>query len=144
MYFQEIHNERTALTDDILAVLVAFSQVFSRPTWKNIQVLLIGAILCRGPRRITSVLRVMGLGSIRNYSKCHRVLSQTKWDGLMLSKILLGLLIQLLPTSWPMLVAVDETLERRRGKKIQAKGLYRDAVQSSQSRVVTSFGLNRM
>lgn len=137
---EEIHGVR-ALTTEILAVLVAFASEFSRPTWKNIQVLLMGAILCRGPRRISSVLRIMGLTSIPNFSKYHRVLSRAEWDGLALSKILLGLLIKLLPESWPILVAVDETLERRRGKKIKAKGLYRDAVQSTQSNVVTSYGL---
>jgi hypothetical protein len=129
------------LTTDILTVLAAFSSEFSHPTWKNLQVLLIGAILCRGPRRVSSVLRVMGLASVRNFSKYHRVLSRAQWDGLMLAKIMLGLLIKLLPESWPILVAVDETLERRRGKKIKAKGLYRDAVQSTQSNVVTSYGL---
>lgn len=129
------------MTPEIVSVLATFSSEFSRPTWKNIQVLLIGAILCRGSRRVSSILRVMGLASIANYSKYHRVLSRAKWDGLMLSKILLGLLIELLPESCPILIAVDETLERRRGKKIKAKGLYRDAVQSSQSNVVTSYGL---
>lgn len=129
------------MTPEIVAVLSVFSSEFSRPTWKNIQVLLIGAILCRGPRRVSSILRVMGLASIRNFSKYHRVLSRAQWDGLMLSKILLGLLVKLLPSSWPILVAVDETLERRKGKKIKAKGLYRDAVRSSHSNVVTSFGL---
>lgn len=129
------------MTPEIVAVLSVFSSEFSRPTWKNIQVLLIGAILCRGPRRVSSILRVMGLSSIRNFSKYHRVLSRAQWDGLMLAKILLGLLVKLRPSSWPILVAVDETLERRKGKKIKAKGLYRDAVRSSQSNVVTSFGL---
>lgn len=137
---QEIHGV-SALTTEILAVLAAFSSEFSRPTWKNIQILLIGSILCRGPRRVSSVLRVMGLASVRNFSKYHRVLSRAKWDGLALAKILLGLLIKLLPNSWPILVAVDERLERRKGRKIKAKGLYRDAVRSSQSNVVTSFGL---
>lgn len=129
------------MTTDILAVLAAFSSEFSRPTWKNIQTLLIGAILCRSARRISSVLRVMGLSSVRNYSKYHRVLSRAKWDSLILAKILFGLLVELLPDSWPILIAVDETLERRKGKKIKAKGVYRDAVRSSQSKVVTSFGL---
>ena len=129
------------MTTDILAVLAAFSSEFSRPTWKNIQILLTGAILCRGARRVSSVLRVMGLSSVRNYSKYHRVLSRAKWNSLMLSKILLGLLVELLPDSWPILIAVDETLERRKGKKIKAKGVYRDAVRSSQSNVVRSFGL---
>jgi DDE superfamily endonuclease len=139
-FAQEIQGV-VALTAPILAVLGIFASEFSVPTWKNIQVLLIGAILCRGPRRISCILRVMGLASISNFSKYHRVLSRAEWNSLVLAKILLGLLLQLLPASWPILIAVDETLERRRGKKIKAKGLYRDAVQSSQSHVVTSFGL---
>lgn len=59
---EEIHGVR-ALTTEILAVLAAFASEFSRPTWKNIQVLLMGAILCRGPRRVSSVLRIMGLAN---------------------------------------------------------------------------------
>lgn len=137
---QEMHGV-SALTTEILAVLAAFASEFSRPTLKNIQILLTGAILCRGARRISSILRVMGLASESNFSKYHHVLSRAKWDGLMLAKIMLGLLIRLLPASWPVLIAVDETLERRRGRKIKAKGLYRDAVASSQSNVVTSYGL---
>ena len=129
------------MTTEILAVLGIFSSEFSKPTWKNIQVLLLGAILCRGPRRISNILRVMGLASICNFSKYHRVLSRAEWSSLALVRILFGLLIKLLPASWPILIAVDETLERRRGKKIKAKGLYRDAVKSSQSHIVTSFGL---
>ncbi len=46
----------SALTTEILAVLATFASEFSRPTWKNIQINLIGAILCRGPRRIKSEL----------------------------------------------------------------------------------------
>ncbi|MFI4919917.1 MAG: hypothetical protein ACHP65_10225 [Legionellales bacterium] len=92
------------MTPEIVAVLSAFSSEFSRPTWKNIQVLLIGAILCRGPRRISSILRVMGLASVRNFSKYHRVLIRAQWNDLMLAKILLGLLIKLLPSSWPILI----------------------------------------
>jgi hypothetical protein len=83
----------------------------------------------------------MGLRNEKNFSKYHRILSHARWDGLALSKILLGLLIALLPSNWPVLIAVDETLERRQGKKIKAKGPYRDAVRSSQSTVVISFGL---
>lgn len=79
---EEIHGVR-ALTTEILAVLGASE--FSRPTWKNIQVLLMGAILCCGPRRISSVLRIMSLSSIRNFSKYHRVLSRAEWDGLALA-----------------------------------------------------------
>lgn len=129
------------MTPEIISVIAVFACVFNRPTWKNIQTLMLGAILCRGARRITSVLRVMNLGHEPNFGKYHRVLNRSAWDGLALSKILLGLLIKLLPESWPILIAVDETLERRQGKKIKAKGAYRDAVRSSKSNVVISYGL---
>jgi len=137
---KKIHGV-SALTAEILAVLAAFSSGFSHPTWKNIKILLQGAILCRGSRCVTNILRIMGLSSERNFSKYHRVLSRAEWDGLALAKIMLGLLIQLLPDSWPILIVVDETLERRKGKKIKAKGCYRDPVRSSQSHIVFSFGL---
>ena len=75
-------------------------------------------------RKFSSILRVMELSNIANFSKYHRVLSRTNWNGLELAKILLGLLVQLLPASWPIIIAIDETLERRLGKKIKAKGLY--------------------
>ena len=129
------------MTTEIITIIAAFAPQFTRPTWKNIQILFLGAILCRGARRVTSILRVMGLKNEKNFSKFHRILSHARWNGLALSKILLGLLIAILPSSCPILIAVDETLERRQGKKIKAKGAYRDAVRSSQSTVVISFGL---
>jgi hypothetical protein len=76
---KKIHGV-AALTTEILAVLAVFSSEFSAPTWKNIQILLIGAILCRGPRRISNILRVMGLASICNFSKYHRVLTRSTWN----------------------------------------------------------------
>jgi len=129
------------MTPEIISIISVFACEFNRPTWKKMQTLFIGAILCRGARRITSILRVMNLGQERNFSKYHRVLNHASWDGIALSKILLGLLIKLIPESWPILVAVDETLERRKGKMIKSKGVYRDAVRSSQSHLVTSYGL---
>jgi hypothetical protein len=83
----------------------------------------------------------MNLKEEKNFSKYHRVLSHAKWSGLALSKILLGMLLAQLPQSCPIIIAVDSTLERRRGEKIKAKGVYRDAVRSSQSKTVTCFGL---
>ena len=99
------------MTPEIISVIALFACAFNRPTWKNIQTLMLGAILSRGARRVTNVLRVMNLSHESNFEKYHRVLNRSAWDGLILSKILFGLLIKLLPESWPILVAVDETLE---------------------------------
>lgn len=125
----------------ILAYLLPFSVLFSRPVWKNALVLILGAILARGKRTVTSCLRVMGLKSEVNYPKYHWVLSHAKWSSLMASKILLGLIIKYIGTLIPLVFIVDETLERRKGKKIKAKGYYRDAVRSSKKNIVKCFGL---
>jgi len=130
------------LTEEIVSVLSHFSCLFTYPTWKNIQTLFTGAILCRGPRQITKILRSLGLSQEKNFSRYHNVLSRAKWNGLTASKILFGLLLSFLPKDFPILIVVDETLERRRGKKIKAKGMYRDAVRSSQSNIVKSMGLS--
>jgi hypothetical protein len=123
------------------AVLAPFSHLFTLPTWVHIQVLLMGAILCQGTRRVSTILRVMGLSHEKRFEKYHRVLNRAKWNSLAGAKILLGLLVQLLPASFPILIVVDDTIERRSGKKIKAKGCYRDACRSTQKLVVKCFGL---
>ncbi len=129
------------LPETIITLLVPFAPLFTRPVWGHAQVLLIGAILCRGPRTVAALLRVMGLGEEKRFGKYHRVLSRARWSGLQGAQILLGLLIGLLPPGWPVWVGVDETIERRQGRKIKAKGRYRDAVRSTEKVVVKCYGL---
>jgi len=129
------------LPEAIIPVLGAFAPLFSRAVWAHAQVLLVGALLCQGPRTVTSALRVLGLSQARRFEKYHRVWSRARWSGLQGAKILLGLLVRLMPPWWPVLIVVDETVERRQGGKIKAKGRYRDAVRSTRKVVVTCYGL---
>jgi hypothetical protein len=59
----------------------------------------------------------------------------------MISRILLHLLVSAFAPDGPLVWGVDETLERRRGAKIAAKGIYHDAVRSSHSPFVKASGL---
>ncbi len=130
------------LLASIVPILLPFAPLFTAPTWRHVQVLLIGTLLAQGPRTVTAVLRVMGLAHERRFEPYHRVLSRARWSGLRGAQILLGLLMCLLPPGGPVVVAVDETLERGKGARIAAKGMYRDAVRSSHSKVVTCLGLH--
>ncbi len=132
------------LPETIIALLWPFASLFTRPVWCHAQVLLIGALLCRGSRTVTAVLRVMGPGGEKRFGKYHRVLSRARWSGLQGAKILPGLLVALLPPGRPVCVGVDETIERRGGRKIKAKGCYRDAVRSTGKEVVKCYGLKWM
>ncbi len=126
----------------IMVILAQFAQVFSERTWDWIQVLVVGAILAPGKRTVSSVLRVVGLSEEKQYQRYHRVLNRAKWSGLKVSKILLGLLVaSFVASGGTIVLGADETLERRKGKKIKAKGVFRDAVRSSQRYIVKAFGL---
>ncbi len=129
------------LPEAIITILGAFAPMFSRAVGAHAQVLLVGTLLCQGPRTVATPLRVLELGQTRRFEKYHRVLSRARWSELQGAKILLGLLVMLVPPWWPVLIVVDETVERRQGRKIKAKGRYRDAVRSTQKVVVKCYGL---
>lgn len=129
------------LPEVILSLFTNFTHVFTVPTWKYAKTLFIGAILCNGKRTVSSALRAVGLSQESRFERYHRVLSKAKWNAFSLSRILLGLLVELIPANAPILIGVDETIERRSGKNITAKGCYRDACRSSHSLVIKCFGL---
>jgi len=105
-------------------------------------VLLFGAILTPGRRTVAAALRVMGLGDELRFEKYHRVLNRDRWEPLLLGRLLLGLIIKLcVPADAPLLLAVDETLERRWGPKITYLGKFRDPVRSSKEKVVYTTGV---
>ena len=129
------------LPNEISIVLYAFAPLFSSSVWKHAQIMAIGVILCTGKRTVTSILKVMGLSSEKKFVNFHRVLNRAKWSAFQGSKTLLGLIIAIFSTVYPLVIGIDETIERRKGKKIKAKGCYRDAVRSTEKKVVNCFGL---
>src|SRR5215218_5354804 len=116
------------------AVLLTLAPVFlQRRTWRRAELLLIGAILAPGKRTVTSLLRIAGLGRERRFTNYHRVLNRAAWDARAAARILLGLLLDAFAPTGPVVLGIDDTIERRRGRRIGAKGVYRDPVRSSRS-----------
>jgi hypothetical protein len=113
--------------------IVGFAPLLSKRVWEHAQVLLVGAILAPGKRTVTAVLRVLGLEQEPRFQQYHRVLNRARW--------LLGLVVETFVATGPVLIGIDDTLERRRGAKINAKGIYRDPVRSSRSHMVKASGL---
>lgn len=122
-------------------VLASFAPLFRRPTWRRAQVLLTGALLSPGRRTVTQALRVMGLAHERCFPSYHRVLSRARWSCREAGRILLWLLVRTFAPEGPLVFGLDETIERRWGRKIQARGIYRDPVRSSRGHFVKASGL---
>jgi hypothetical protein len=129
------------LPTPMIAVLRAFAPLFSVRVWDHAQVLLVGAILAPAQRTVAAALRVTGHAQVRQFHRYHRVLSRAVWSELAVGRVLLHLLIAAFAPTGPLLFGIDETLERRRGKRIAAKGIYRDPVRSSHSHFVKASGL---
>lgn len=123
------------------SIIGTFTPVFSRRVWPQVQLLLIGAMLAPGQRTVTAALRVLGLANEPRFVTYHRVLNRVRWSNLHSSRILLRLLIQAFVPRGPLVLGLDDTIERRKGSKIKAQGIYRDPVRSSHSHFVKASGL---
>ena len=130
-----------SLHAEYITILEAFARLFSKRIWEHARILFIGGILSPAERTVTAALRVMGLSGEKHFQNYHRVLNRAVWSSLEASHILLGLLISTFASSGPIIMGLDDTIERRRGAKIKAKGIYRDPVRSSHSHFVKASGL---
>lgn len=130
------------LPAEIIPLLESFRPVFTEPTYQKVLILIVGTIVSKGRRTVTSALRVLGLEQGNDWSKYHHVLNRAQWDGLSLSAILLHLIVDTFVAHAAVIsITVDETLERRWGPKIRQRGHWRDSLASSRKRSVSSSGL---
>jgi len=130
------------LPGEIISVLRLFEGVFSERVWDWVQVLVVGAMLTPGQRTVAAILRVMGLSEERQYQNYHRVLNRARWSRREVSRRLLGVLVRVfVAADAPIVVGLDDTIERRWGAKIAARGIYRDPVWSSKGHFVKASGL---
>ena len=130
-----------SLPSGFASVILAFASLFRHSVWHTAQLLLVGAILAPGKRPVTSVLRVLGRSGDPRFQNYHRVLNRVRWSPRQASRILLGLLVKTFAPHGPLVVGLEDTIERRWGHKIQARGIYRDPVRSSHSHFVKTSGL---
>jgi len=130
-----------SLPNEFLTFLDAFRPLFSVSVWASAQTLVMGAVLCQGDRTVSSALRAVGLENSSKFRNYHNVLSRARWSSLAAAKILFGLLVLFFVPKGSIMLGVDETLERRSGRKIKAKGWYRDAVRSKGNHVAKCLGL---
>ena len=121
--------------------LAVFRDHFSAPVWSRVLVLVAGAVLAPGKRTVTQALRVMGLAAKPGFSRYHEVLNRARWDGRAVARTLLMHVLGAFLPAGEVVIGVDDTIERRRGSRIKARGLYRDPVRSSRDHFVRASGL---
>lgn len=129
------------LPKEFLPLILTFAPLFSKPVWESALVLLVGAILAPGKRTVSAILRVMGLQHEHYFQNYHRLLNRAVWSSRHASKLLLQQIVRVFAPSGVLVMGIDDTVERRWGKRIAARGIYRDPVRSSDSHFVKTSGL---
>jgi len=118
-----------------------FRPLFTHPTWQRVLVLIEGAVLAPHRRTISAALRAVGKDEDAGFARNHAVLNRCRWSALAASRLLFVLLIDRFAASGPVVIGLDDTIERRWGAKMKARGIYRDPVRSSHGHFVKASGL---
>src|SRR5690242_9038798 len=129
---------------EVGAVLSAFAPLFTHPSWLRAQALLCGVLLAPANHTLTAALRVLGLAHQPDFQNYHRLLNRARWSARQAAQLLLKLSVEAFMPSGPVIVGLDETIERRRGGKLSARAIYRDAARSSKGCFQKTSGLRWM
>ena len=97
-----------------------FRDGFTTPTWQHVLVLIIGTILAPGRRTVAAALQVVGRGVEPRFTSYHRVRNRNRWSSRRMARGLLHLLVNAFVPTGPIIIGLDDTLERRWGAKIKA------------------------
>src|SRR3954470_22453890 len=124
-----------ASVPEVLAAwMQPFAVYFTTAVWRHVLVLVAGALLAPGRRTVTAALRIMDLDQAPGFAVYQRVLSMGGWSSRAVAPRLLRLLVAAFAPTGPVVVGIDDTIERRWGAKIKARGIYRDPVGSVRAR----------
>ena len=121
--------------------LQAWRACFTAPSWEHVLVLVMGALLAPGKRTVTSCLRMTGRAEAANFATFHQIFNRARWSSRAVAKRLLGIVVERLVPDGPVVIGMDDTIERRWGRRITARGIYRDQVRSSHGHFVKASGL---
>jgi hypothetical protein len=129
---------------EVGAVLAAFAPLFTHPSWVRAQALLCGTLLAPANHTVTAALRALRLADEPSFQNYHRLLNRARWSACQAARVLLTLLVEAFVPAGPLVLGLDETVERRRGRKLTARAIYRDAARSSKDCFQKTSGLRWM
>ena len=128
------------LTHSFLDLLSHFSSTFTQPTFQTFTQLCSGWILSHRRRYITDIIFSGGNVAKGHWARFHRFFSDAAWDLDTLNMCLALLVARILSPTGTLLLAVDDTLCRKRGLTIYGTGMHHDPLISSRAKPLVSWG----
>lgn len=125
----------------LVTLLAVFCPLFTAPSFRTFTALACGFLAQSGKRTVCGMLTGAGLSRAWPHDRAHYFFSRARWNpddlGICVAKLVIGLLV---PDVGPVEVLIDDTLLRRRGKRVWAASWFHDG--SAQGPAKTGFGNN--
>jgi hypothetical protein len=122
-------------------VLTPLRPCFTAPTFEVFTALVTGLLAQPVGRTVCGMLTGAGLARTWHHARAHRFFSTARWDPQQVGLLLAGLIVTtLLATGAPITIAIDDTLFRRRGKKVHAASWFHDGSAAGNTKL--GFGNN--
>jgi len=110
-----------------MSLLAVFGPVFTAPSFRTFSMLACGFLAHTGKRTVCGMLTGAGLSRVWGHHRAHYFFARARWDpgelGLAVARLVVALLV---PAGQPVVIAIDDTLFRRRGKKVWAASWFHD------------------
>jgi hypothetical protein len=126
--------------ESFVRLLAAFRPCFTAPTFRAFRYLVAGWVHCPGRHTVTAVVVAAGVAGWWHVSVFHRFFSRARWDLDALGRVLFRLALRWVPPDQPLVVLVDDTLARKRGKAIALGSMHHDPLLSTVRKAFSSFG----
>jgi DDE superfamily endonuclease len=125
----------------LMTLLTVFSPLFTAPSFRTFTGLACGFLAQGGKRTVCGMLSGAGLSRLWPHDRAHWFFARARWDagalGLAAARLVVSLLV---PAGAPVDVAIDDTLFKRRGKKVWAASWFHDG--SAPGPAKTGYGNN--
>jgi hypothetical protein len=125
------------LVPGFMLLLQGLSATMTAPTFTSLTTLATGWVFA-GRRTVTRMILAAGDAADKHFSSYHRVFSAARW-----SLDAVGLAVFDLIEPWlrgTVMLALDDTLARKRGQKMFGTGMHHDPLLSSRGKAITNWG----
>src|SRR6185437_11684511 len=130
-----------AVPASLMTLLAVFAPLFTAPSFRTFTGLACGFLAQPGKRTVCGMLTGAGLSRLWPHDRAHWFFARARWNpdelGLAAAVLVVSLLV---PAGAPAGVAVDDTLFKRRGKKVWAASWFHDG--SAPGPAKTGYGNN--
>ena len=125
----------------LMTLMMVFAPLFTAPSFRTFTMLAGGFLAQSGKRTVCGMLTGAGLSRAWSHDRAHYFFARARWNPDDLAIAAAELVISLLvPEQEPVEVLIDDTLFRRRGKKVWAASWFHDG--SAQGPAKTGYGNN--